>query len=296
MVFTLVIPDLHGCFVQFINILNHFKIITNIENMTIKDIFKISFYNDNLFKKYFDFSKYNIIQLGDILDSKNRIDYPEDLVPYSDMILFYFINRLKEVYKDSVILLLGNHELLNYIGVYDYTNNKSRDDKNPNKRKKNHEIFINKKLENNFIFYFIYKKNLFIHANISPKIKDYYSLKYIDKNILKEKLKIDYNELFSRELIKTETLDNYNLNRIIIGHTPHINIMVYDERIFYLDVFISRCFGNQNKIYSLMIINDNNDVFFEDIDKTCCELLKTMMLTPYNVLNDYDVNFLLDII
>ena len=87
----ILIQDLHGDFIQFCRILIYFKIV---ETIMVDKIYEYMYLPTDKFKLKIDLSNKQLIQLGDILDSKNRsINTTHSELKYSDMIIFIFLNK-----------------------------------------------------------------------------------------------------------------------------------------------------------------------------------------------------------
>ena len=115
------IGDLHGDILQLITILIHSKLIKKKDSLNcISD-------ND------YDIKNWNwigndtyLVQLGDIFDGGGR-SY-EDSFDDQDVEIYKFLINLKKMAKEkngNVILIIGNHEIMNFNKNYDYVQDKT---------------------------------------------------------------------------------------------------------------------------------------------------------------------------
>lgn len=254
----IIIPDLHGDFIQFKNILSYFQIIDKTE-----DLESLLLSPSYVFKSKINMQGKQIIQLGDILDSKSRVKNGQEC-NYSDMLLFIFLVRLKENFKNDVVLIIGNHEYMNCHGIYHYANCHSLN--RNNLRNKIQHRFIKLSLLKHFQYHYIDEnQNLYIHAALPTdlNLKDANSLLINSivngKNIYNtDEQFIDiYKTLFSRNMPTTSELDGHNVNYIFMGHTPVRYIKPINDRIFYLDNCISRSFNSENDFFYIVTLQQN---------------------------------------
>jgi len=262
----IIIPDLHGDFIQFCQILIYFKIIQSANAYVILNYLKLS---PKMFISKFNLKNKRIIQLGDILDSKNRNKGME--IEYSDIYLFVYLVKLKQYFPDNIELILGNHEFMNCHGLFQYVNKYST-------RTEQEINFIRKSIIEYFrLFYIDQYKNLYIHAAIPKNMTLKDANKIIFNNIKNvtsiedppkttpEFIKI-YESIFTREIPSIEHLNKLNIDNIFLGHTPSDEIKIINERIFYLDNFISFCFESVRKSFSILSI-ENKMIMLNVINK-----------------------------
>lgn len=249
---TYIIPDIHGDFKQLCNIL---YIIGVLKDKSIETIKKILLNNDYSFINM----KYKkIIQLGDILDSKSRTSN-NDTIKYSDMLSFIFLCKLKLKYPTQIILIIGNHEYLNFNKIYNYVSSFST-------RNLNEYEYIKKNYINLFQYYYIDEfNNLYIHSSVPSNVSTVNTLNMYEKELKTVKLNSNdfislYQEVFTRDIPSLELLDLLNINSIFMGHTPHDNVLILHDRIYYVDTYISECFSGTNfkfKNYKIILIENN---------------------------------------
>ena len=245
----LIIPDLHGDFEEFFNILSSFSII----NISIFKLIEIMFQENRFFSSYFNFKNIKIIQLGDILDSKMRVNI-EDKLKYDDMFLFFLFNKLKECFKDNIIMILGNHELFNYYNIFDYKNKYS-------KRPDNIKQYIKRKIKENFLLSYKENKFCFVHSTLLNSNDENKYLNYIKENDVITTKKFDelYDNLFFRRINGSITNDYSKYELIFFGHTiPEDNKILKIRNEVYLDQGISKSFFSLNNplVYDICFINN----------------------------------------
>ena len=222
-----------------------------------------------------------VIQLGDQIDSKNRIEDIVDWEKIKDVEMIYFTHYLDMIAKSkecSMISLIGNHELMNVLGIFDYVSNFSTFDSRVNyfKPKGTLSQILSKRP-------IVVKIGdlIFCHAGIRKlhiDILDKYGkdLSYLNdlwrKFILNGQININDKEIFNKILLEPDgilwnrTLDEddtlksvlYNLEctYMFIGHTPVNEIMLVKDSVWYVDTGMSRAFGNVS--YQYLEINDYN--------------------------------------
>ena len=222
-----------------------------------------------------------VIQLGDQIDSKNRIEDIVDWEKIKDVEMIYFTHYLDMIAKSkecSMISLIGNHELMNVLGIFDYVSNFSTFDSRVNyfKPKGTLSQILSKRP-------IVVKIGdlIFCHAGIRKlhiDILDKYGkdLSYLNdlwrKFILNGQININDKEIFNKILLEPDgilwnrTLDEddtlksvlYNLGctYMFIGHTPVNEIMLVKDSVWYVDTGMSRAFGNVS--YQYLEINDYN--------------------------------------
>ena len=227
-----------------------------------------------------------VVQMGDILDRGGRDTSFGD--EDSEIKIINLFNKLKKQaikQKGDVICLIGNHELMNFQGIFDYCSKKSIS-KFGSKKKR--ELFYkpgNKmcKFMNKF-FKVIYKVGpwVFVHGGIRPLLSKKYNIQkinslmsnYLEGNIELENSK-EFKELFLGEksilwyrefsndkvncsLLK-QSLANLNAKYMVVGHTPQDKInSKCNNRIWRIDTAMSEAFGKRttdNRISCLEIID-----------------------------------------
>ena len=220
-----------------------------------------------------------VIQLGDQIDSKNRIDDIIEWEKIKDVEMIYFTHYLDLVAKSkecSMISLIGNHELMNVLGIFDYVSNFSTFDSRANYFKP--KGTLSQILAKRPIVVKI-GDLIFCHAGIRKfhiDILDKYGkdLSYLNdlwrKFILNGQINIEDKEIFNKILLEPDgilwnrnldddqtiknILSNLRCTYMFIGHTPVNEIMLVKDTVWYVDTGISRAFGNNS--YQYLEIND----------------------------------------
>lgn len=251
-----VIGDLHGDLKRFKNILLDAKIINN----------NIEWIADP--------PNTIIVQLGDQIDSLNRDPLIKDWEKLQDIETIYFTNNLDMIARSKggmVISLIGNHELINSIGVFTYVS-----------KLNNTESRINYFKPKGTLSPILGKRPIivkigdlcFCHAGLNK-----YHIDILNKNnktvsylndlwrqyILNGKIDINDKEIFDKILLDSEgilwtrSLDNKDIvtnvlknigcQFMFVGHTPVENIKLVSDKIFYVDTGISRSFGTKSYQY-----------------------------------------------
>lgn len=261
-----VIGDIHGDIKRFKNILIDAKIINN-------NIEWIAEPKNTI-----------VIQMGDQIDSLNRIDKDEwEIIEDIEMLRFTdLLEKIANTKGGKFISIIGNHEYMNILGNYTYVSKKSIGN-NENRRRElfkpsgqlskilsNRPIIVKigsllfchagLKLSHLFILH-KYKKDV---SHINKIWKSYVTTSDIsnndDKEIFSKIIFDDDGILWTRNLNTEEEL-NIMLNRLkcnymFIGHNVVENIRLVNNNIWYTDTGISRAFGNKD--YQYIDILDNN--------------------------------------
>lgn len=256
---TIIIPDIHGDFEELCHILQSHSILKSYDADYIHKMMSEDKYSEmNMLNK-------KIVQLGDILDSKSRNMGSDDLLKYSDMLPFIFLCNMKKTFPDQVILILGNHEFLNYNSIFYYVSSYS---------KRNEQIIdvIRTHIDDYFDYYHIDDNNfLYIHSSIPEDTTSVNTLENYSKmlkyrkysNIEVEEL---YSKVFTRKIPSLNLLNILNVEKVFFGHTPHIKQLIYFDKIYYLDMFISKSF-NMNNDYEITNVK-NKKVYVKQIKRT----------------------------
>ena len=220
-----------------------------------------------------------VIQLGDQIDSINRSDEIQDWEKIKDIEMIYFTHYLDMIAKSkdcAMISLIGNHELMNALGIFDYVSKFSNFDTRHNYFKPNGTL--SQILSKRPIIVKI-GDLIFCHAGLRKLHLDILEsnrkdVSYLNdlwrKFILNGQIDISDKEIFNKILLESDgilwsrSLDNEEiikkvLNEIrctymFIGHTPVNEIMLVKDRVWYVDTGISRAFGN--KSYQYLEIQD----------------------------------------
>lgn len=265
----LAIGDLHGDYKATLNVLKKAKIIDK--------------------KKNWIAGKAHVVQLGDILDRKPRSINNSD--EDSEFKIFNLLNKLqRQAFKvgGAFHCIMGNHEILNLLGEFDYVSNmgmkhfKSKEDRK--------EFFkpggkIAKKFSNTWNTIIKIGKFVFVHGGLTEELSSKYKIPYMNK-VMKLFLdgKIDqynkrFNELFlrSNSLLWTRkfsdgdidcdelrrSLKYQNAKSLVVGHTPQMKgINNVCGLVWRIDTGMSRAFGNydNNRIQILKIINNGKKI------------------------------------
>lgn len=251
----IVIGDIHGDLKAFLTCLKKAKLIDN-NNKWIG-------------------GNTNVVQMGDILDRKIRTSYISD--EDSEFIIINIIKRLQiESYLSggSFHCLIGNHELMNIMGIFDYVSklgikhfgslNERYNNLRPGtKFTKYLACFWNPIIKiNNF---------LFVHGGINNNISNNYSIKtinymmkkylmgdmnYFNNNHFKILFLNDNSLLWNRDFsnnffdknILKNILNNYGCKSLIVGHTPqeHGINQFNNGLVWRVDTGMSESFGPNN--------------------------------------------------
>lgn len=259
---SIIIPDLHGDFDEFCNILFKYGIIKSLASTYIKYLIL-----SNNLKNELNMKNKRLIQLGDILDSQDRKPRNQYTIKYNDMLLFTFVCKIKRAFRSQVYLIMGNHELLNCRRIFEYVSPFST---------RNSREYLN--ILNNvldlFEYYFIDENhNLYIHSCIPDQVSSRADLesinKYIKNNINKmsnQQFSAFYNDIFTRKYANRNSLSRVRANRVFFGHTPHSNVFVIDDCIFYVDTMISKAFASMLNTYECIHIDSiGNKVYIDKI-------------------------------
>jgi hypothetical protein len=264
----IIIPDLHGDFEEFYNILKSF----GITNQLFEDFTHGLFLKPIFFKKNFNLSNYKLVFLGDLLDSTMRESEP-NLLKYSDMYVFYLANYLKENFPNNIILILGNHELMNMYSLFDYVNEYSV-------RSKNTLNYIRNKIKKNFLLSYKYNNICFTHADVLEENIENEILTFLrndDKYIYDNNIIEIYNILYYRRINSKYNEKTYNKYKYIcFGHSVVDDIKFIKNQI-YIDQAISKSFGISKKKYKIICFDENNKCDYLEITRS-----------------DYNVNYMHD--
>lgn len=232
-----------------------------------------------------------LIQMGDILDRGGRDNtYGDENSEVTIINLFYKLKQQAKKKGGDVICLIGNHEMLNFQGVFDYCTKKSIRSFGSEKKR---ELFYkpgNKMCRHmNKLFKAIYKIGpwVFVHGGIRPYLSNKYTIlqinnimsHYLNGNAELESTK-QFEELFSddksilwyREFSYekvnckqlTQSLYNLKAKYMVVGHTPQDNInSKCKNRIWRIDTAMSEAFGkrtNDGRISCMEITNGGRKV------------------------------------
>lgn len=267
----IIIGDVHGDLKRFKKILIEAKIINNDLEWIAADPNTI------------------VVQLGDQIDSLNRIDNLKDWEKIKDIEMINFTHHLDIIAKTkggAVISLIGNHELMNVLGNFSYVSKLS-----------NFETRQNFFKPSGVLSHMLSKRPIiikigdlcFCHAGLTKfhmdtLINNNKDVSYINniwkRFILNGKVNLEDHDIFNKILLGQDgilwcrNLDNEEtvseiLNKIgctymFIGHTTVNNISLLNNRIWHVDTGLSRAFGSKSYEYleiknHQIIINKIND-------------------------------------
>jgi hypothetical protein len=252
----IIIGDIHGDIRRFKNILINSNIINN-------DLEWIA-----------DPPETIVLQLGDQIDSLNRINNIEDWEVLKDYEMIYFTQNLNLIARSKggyCISLIGNHELMNVIGDFSYVSNKSKSTDRINlfKPKGSLALILAKRP---IVFkigdlLFCHAKFDIEHLNILKKYnKTIFYINHIWKIFLETgSINPDDKEIFDNIILGTSGIlwnrknnDKNNtsllfkelhLSYMFLGHTSYDIIKLVDNQIWYCDTGISRSFGKNTYQY-----------------------------------------------
>lgn len=232
-----------------------------------------------------------LVQMGDILDRGGRGTTYKD--EDSEIKIIYLFKRLKKQAKKKggdVVCLIGNHELLNFQGIFDYCSPMGIKRFGSKKNRRDFYKPGNKMaISMTTLFKAIYKIGpwVFVHGGIRSLLSKKYSIDYINNlmnqyllgNIKLEKTK-EFQELFLDEnsilwyrgfsdrkvpcSSLKKSLDNMDAKYMVVGHTPQdcINSKC-NNSIWRIDTGMSEAFGKRvdvNRISAMIITKKGKKV------------------------------------
>ena len=270
--------DIHGDYSAFINVLRKANIIDNNENWIA--------------------GKMHVIQMGDVLDRKSRFDYSSD-----EDSEFRIIGLILKLQIDSYLAgggfhpIIGNHELMNIMGIFDYVSQKGINHfRSLEDRKRYFKIGGDfcRYLASGWNVVIKINKFLFCHGGINSEIANKYSIERINL-IMRDTLyhkeinmkKKEFDELFLNErsilwsrnfsdnieennLLYSQlmlVLKKYKCEFMVLGHTPYFNgiKIKFNNHVICLDTGMSKAFGEKNKendrIHYLLFTNNKIKLF-----------------------------------
>jgi len=225
-----------------------------------------------------------VVQVGDQVDGCRPQLGECNLNGDLDVVaLFSALHQQAKQDGGAVYSLLGNHEILNFQGVYDYVSHSDMKDRDTI-FKRGSDLAID--FAQNRPVVLIIGSNLFVHAGIVPQTLEFDALssvpartqlEYINRMMHQWLLnEIDIHPLFNdqelspiwtrhfaeenEQTCKTsdQILDVLKLNRMIIGHSPQYDIKgSCRNTIFRIDGGFSEAFAMKRKIQILEITKDN---------------------------------------
>jgi hypothetical protein len=251
--------DIHGDYNAFILSLKKTKLIDN----NLKWIGKTA----------------HVVQVGDILDRKIRTnDYSDEDSEFKIISLILKLQLESYIEGGGFHPIIGNHELLNIFGVFDYVSEMGF--KHFDSIKGRAEYF---KIGGDFCKYLACAWNpivkigdfIFCHGGISYNIANKYSIeeinfimrdtlygnkKHINKSYFNELFLNDDSILWNRSYSSSfsnlkekiyekelnSVLKRYNANYMVVGHSPQPNgINIRFNKVFCIDTCMSKAFGSK---------------------------------------------------
>lgn len=216
-----------------------------------------------------------IVQMGDQIDSANRSSEIKDWEVLDDVNMLYFtstLNNLAKMKGGLVISLIGNHELLNVMGVFSYVSKQSMF---TNRQKTFQPMGSIASILSKRPIIVKIGKLLFCHAGLKKKhvlflkernkpieylneIWSYY-LKYgafsdrADLEIFNAVIAADDGILWTRNIGDENDLDyvleETDTRYMFIGHNPVETIKLVNGRLWLTDTGISRAFATERYQY-----------------------------------------------
>jgi hypothetical protein len=274
-----VIGDIHGDFNAFINVLKNAHLI-----------------NDDY---HWCGGKAHVVQVGDILDRKIRdVEYSDEDSEFKIISLILKLQLESYIDGGGFHPIIGNHELLNILGIFDYVSIMGM---THFKSKKDRERYF--KIGSDFCKYLSCAWNpiikigdfIFCHGGLSLNISQKYGIedinfimrdalfgnpkhlntKYFNELFLDQE-SILWNRVYSTNVSKKreselypildKTLKNYNAKYLVIGHTPQDNgiSLRYNGKVICVDTGMSEAFGKKKnkmeRIHYLKILSKQNKI------------------------------------
>jgi len=251
------IGDIHGDYNSLLQIFTHAKILKN-NKFVARDT--------------------HIVIVGDFLDrGARRLNADDERSEYKIIKLLFKMMHAAKKYNSHVCICLGNHEIMNVLGDFSYVSpegNKDFDGRRHEYMKPGGKIAKLLACKTNTIVKI--GSWLFSHAGVKSEISNKYKLTEVN-HIIREFL-LGNTEYPVRPIFKrlfwhrsfggrkpncedsNKSAGNYNTVRQVIGHTVQrsgINVAC-DEKLFRIDVGLSRAFYKNPRIQYLEIINDDN--------------------------------------
>ncbi len=262
------IGDIHGDFSAFVNVLKKAGLIDD--------------------EYHWIGGNAHVVQVGDILDRKIRsTEFTDEDSEFKILSLILKLQLESYTAGGGFHPIIGNHEIMNILGIFDYVSPMGLSHFKKGNTKKNIEARMEYfKIGNNFCKYLACAWNpivkigdyIFCHGGISYDISNKYSINDINL-IMRDTLygntghlnKSYFNELFldndgilwnrtysvdlyfNKEHYETEQLNkilkNYNAKCLILGHTPQENGIKtrFNGKVLCIDTGMSEAFGKKKK-------------------------------------------------
>lgn len=257
-----IIGDIHGDIKRFKQILNDAKIINN-------DLEWIAEPQDTV-----------VVQLGDQIDSINRIPGENNWEVLDDISMIHFTNSIDNIAKlkgGRVISLIGNHEYMNTIGNFSYVSKHSQNNnrlqyfmptgslspilsKRPIILKIGKLLFCHAGIKKHYFDVLEkYNKDIFYLNELWSMYMTQNKIEQNDLEIFNKIISHDDGILWTRSFESEENLQ-YIFNKLdcqylFVGHTTVNKITLIANKIWLTDNGISRSYGNQNTIQYINIEN-----------------------------------------
>ena len=222
-----------------------------------------------------------VVQVGDQLDGKSRSHNNDAYGEFKILDFLEDIHTQAINYGGGIHSILGNHELMNIMGQYDYVSTKDMEISNGvngryNQFKPGGEMACKLACNRNavikvgdFVFAHagIHSKHVNENNFIEKTNKEMYEFITGNRPISKsfqKKFVQDDSILWTRDLGKdspncndvSNTLNKLKVGHIVVGHTPQQNINSRcDNKLWRVDVGISQVFGD-NQIQILEILDN----------------------------------------
>lgn len=219
--------------------------------------------------------KTHVVQIGDIVDRGGRmLNYNDEDSEFKIIQLFLNLQIQSRKAGGAFHCLLGNHELMNIVGIYDYVSPMGKNHFNsiharrhffaPGKQ-------FTKLLAGSWNVIIKIGSWLFVHGGLNSFISQNYTIPKIN-NLMKmflngntslfntsefQKLFINNKSLlWNRDFATnrpncvklTKNLNNFNAKHLVIGHTPQQTGINYKcgGKVWRIDTAMSEAFGKRN--------------------------------------------------
>jgi len=247
-----VIGDIHGDYIAFTETLEKAGLIDKSMDWTAR--------------------KTTVVIIGDLVDGKARMfgNWEGD----SDLKVIKLVNIMEKKAREKdarIIILLGNHEIMNMNGNFNYSSNNSI--KEMGGKEKRQKYFDNEFREFAKKCFLVVKFGnwVFSHAGIPQEISNGHSIpnlnqmfyKYLDRkmnpneiskfnNIISGKSGILTNRQFGGDDVNVKrlqkTLENMGAQYMVVGHTVQKKVnSVCNGKLWRVDTGMSRAFGENNE-------------------------------------------------
>ena len=273
------IGDIHGDFNAFILCLTKAKLIDELHHWCGEDA--------------------HVVQVGDILDRKTRdVEYSDEDSEFKIISLILTLQLEAFLAGGGFHPIIGNHELMNILGIFDYVSPMGMDHFNSKNDRYNYF-----KIGGDFCKYLACAWNpiikigdfIFCHGGISYNISNKYTISDINlimrdtlygnadnlkKNFFEELFmntdSILWNRDYSTDVPRNKesalsrhldkTLKMYDAKYIVLGHTPSLDGIrtKFNGKVFCIDTAMSGAFGRKSnemdRIHYLEILLDKNKI------------------------------------